>query len=232
MPLISSVGRKDPKTRVLIAGLYAVLILGGLSMIYPFVLLLAGSTKSGVDMKDLSWVPRFLVDDSVLYQKHIESLFNEQLEIMRAVYDSDDTSFEKVMPPTEIRTGLVSNWVEFTAGTLPELSYTIGYMQAQVSRTFPMYLRGFKQEMVETYQGSIDAANTSLETEFVDWNAFFLIPEDAYQRRSNPLNTKLGEGLARLPQTNAAGVPLLLLARRVLQIVVPQDPVHPRHRGI
>lgn len=193
MPLISSVGRKDPKTRVLIAGLYAVLILGGLSMVYPFVLLLSGSTKSGVDIKDLSWVPRFLVDDTALYQKHIESLFNEQLEIMRAVYDSDDTSFEKVMPPDEIRSGLVSNWVEFTAGDLPELSYTIGYMQAQVSRTFPMHLRGFKQEMVETYQGSIDAANTSLETEFIDWNALFLIPEDAYQRRSNPLNTKLGE---------------------------------------
>jgi len=193
MPLISSVGRKDPKTRLLIAGLYSVLVLGGLSMIYPFVLLLSGSTKSGVDIKDISWVPRFLVDDTALYQKHVESLFNEQLEIMRAVYDSDDTSFEKVMLPTEIRFGLVSNWVEFTAGNLPELSYTIGYMQAQVSRTFPMFLRGFKQEVVDQFKGSIDEANKTLETEFVDWNAFFLIPEDAYQRRSNPLNTKLGD---------------------------------------
>jgi multiple sugar transport system permease protein len=193
MPLISQVGRKDLKTRGLIAGLYAVLILGGLSMVVPFVLLLSGSTKSGVDMKDIAWVPRFLVDDTVLYQKHIESLFNEQLEIMRAVYDSDDTSFEKVLPPTEIRTGLVSNWVEFATGDVPVLSYTIGYMQAQVSRTFPMFLRSFKQTIIDRYRGSIDAANQSLETEFIDWNAFFLVPEDAYQRRNNPLITPLGD---------------------------------------
>ena len=193
MPLISTVGRKDPKTRVLIAGLYAVLVLGGLSMVVPFVLLLSGSTKSGVDMKDIAWVPRFLVDETALYQKHIESLFNEQLEIMRAVYDSDDTSFEKVLPPTEIRFGLVSNWNEFIAGDLPELSYTIGYMQAQVSRTFPMFLRGFKQQMIDRFDGSIDEANRELGTEFVDWNAFFLIPEDAFQRRSNPLTTPLGD---------------------------------------
>lgn len=193
MPMISAVGRRDPGTRLLIAGLYAALILGGLTMVVPFVMLVSGSTKSGVDVKDLAWVPRFLVDETVLYRKHVESLFNEQLEVMRAVYDSDEPSFEKVMPPAQVRTNFVAAWRTFLAEDPPVLATTIGYMQAQVSRTFPKYLRAFRKSMEARFGGSIDAANRALETEFIDWNAFFLLPEDAYQRRSKPLDTPLGD---------------------------------------
>lgn len=192
MPMIPHVGRRHLRTRALIAGLYAVLVLGGLTMVYPFVLLLSGSTKSGVDVKDLAWVPRFLLDDTVLYRKHVESLFNEQLEVMRAVYDADDVSFEKVMPPARTREAFVAEWLAFATNQPPPLSFTIGYMQAQVSRTFPMFLRAFRKQMMERFGGSIDAANLALETEFIDWNAFFLVPEDGYQRRSKPLDTALG----------------------------------------
>ncbi len=203
MPMIPHVGRRHVRTRLLIGALYAALILGGLTMVYPFVLLLSGSTKSGVDVKDLGWFPAFLVDDSAMYRKHVESLFNEQLEVMRAVYDSDDVSFEKVVPPVRTRDAFVEEWLSFATNQANELSYTIGYMQAQVSRTFPMFLRAFRREMMDRHHGSIDAANLALETQFVDWNAFFLIPEDAYQRRSNPLDTELGDAWrafrARMP---------------------------------
>jgi len=193
MPMISPVGRKAPKVRLLFAGLYLVLILGGLSMVYPFLLLIAGSTKSGVDIKDVTWIPAFLIDDTALYRKHIESLFNEQLEIMRAVYDSDDTSFEKVTPPENVRPKYVAAWNEFTAAGIPALSYTVGYMQAQVSRTFPKYLWLFKQEMIRLYGPTIEQANLQLESEYVGWNGFYLLPEDGYQRRSKPLDTPLGD---------------------------------------
>lgn len=193
MTMISSVGRKSAKVRCLFAFLYLVLGLGGISMIYPFVLMLSGSTKSGVDIKDVSWLPAFLVDDRALYRKHIESLFNEQLEIMRAVYDSDDPSFERVDPPAMVRPAFVDAWRNFTSLGVPPLSYTIGYMQAAVSRTVPLHLRRFKQQMMDRHGPEIQQANLALESEFVGWNAFFMLPEDAYLRRSSPLNSSLGK---------------------------------------
>ena len=194
MPMISSVGRKSPGTRMLIVGMYLVLILGGASMVYPFLLLMAGSTKSGVDIKDVSWLPAFLVDDVALYRKHIESLFNEQLEVMRAVYDSDDLSFERVTPPENTRPGLVAAWNDFIETTsLDDVSFTIGYMQAQVSRTVPRHLRRFKDAMMARHGKDIESANQAMGTEFVGWNAFHLLPEDFYLRRSKPLDTPLGD---------------------------------------
>lgn len=193
MPMISRVGRKSWSTRALIAGLYAVLILGGATMVYPFLLLIAGSTKTGVDIKDVSWRPGFLVDDLQLYRKHVEALFNEQLDVMRSVYDSDDVSFDNVMPPEQVREDFVRVWQAFIAGDLPAGAYTIGYMQASVSRTIPCWLRAFRERMFAQYGPSIDEANIALQSEYTGWNAFYLLPEDAYLRRSRPLETPLGE---------------------------------------
>lgn len=193
MTMISKVGRKHGSVRLLIGCMYALLIVGGCTMVYPFMLMLSGSTKSGVDIKDVSWLPAFLVDETALYRKHVESLFNEQLEVMRAVYDSDDPSFEKVDPPDAVRAAFVDAWNAFSQDAPPEMSYTIGYMQAQVSRTVPMHLRRFKKDLIDTYSDDIDAANRALETEYVGWNAFFILPEDGFMRRSKPLDTPLGE---------------------------------------
>lgn len=193
MTMISRVGRRHASVRMLTCFMYALLIMGGATMVYPFLLMLAGSTKSGVDIKDVRWLPAFLVDDNALYRKHVESLFNEQLEIMRAVYDSDEPSFENVEPPRTVRRLYVEAWRAFAIEQSPPTSYTVGYMQASVSRTVPMFLRGFKKRVMRDYGNSIEAANRRLGTDFVGWNAFYLLPEDGYLRRSSPLDTPLGE---------------------------------------
>ncbi|HUT25186.1 MAG TPA: hypothetical protein VM492_12645, partial [Sumerlaeia bacterium] len=86
MPIISKVGRKSPKVRLLIGSIYAILITGALSMVYPFLLMVAGSTKSAVDVSDSAIIPAFLVDDDALYRKHVEALFNESFDQMQIAY--------------------------------------------------------------------------------------------------------------------------------------------------
>ncbi len=193
MPLIARVGRNAASTRMLIAGLYAVLMLGGITMVYPFLLLIAGSTKSAVDLKETTWLPTFLYDDLALYRKQIEALFNEQLDVMRAVYDRDDPSFEQVVPPDGPFTPLVTAWNAFAAAAPPDEAWTIGHMQAAVTRTTPHHLRAFKRTLMARYGPDIADANAALHTEYNGWNSFFLLPEDAYLRRSRPLDTPLGE---------------------------------------
>ena len=50
MAIISAIGRKQWKVRWLFFGIYAFLLIGGATMVYPFLLMLSGSTKSAMDI--------------------------------------------------------------------------------------------------------------------------------------------------------------------------------------
>jgi len=71
MPILPTVGRRSPKLRLVIFCLYTVLCIGGLSMIYPFSIMLATSVSSNFDNDVYSPVPFYLFDDGVLFAKYI-----------------------------------------------------------------------------------------------------------------------------------------------------------------
>ena len=60
MPIISTIGRRSIRVRLLIWTIYGLLALGATTMIYPFLLMLAGSTKSSVDAPATDVIPPFL----------------------------------------------------------------------------------------------------------------------------------------------------------------------------
>ncbi|MBE3068851.1 MAG: hypothetical protein IMZ66_01305, partial [Planctomycetes bacterium] len=138
MPLISQIGRKSLGVRALVGGIYVVLLAGAVTMVYPFLIMLAGSTKTGVDVKEFVPVPTFWHDDTALYRKHVEGLFNESLDAMRIAYDDDTPSFEKAEPPEAPSAALVAEWDAFLdAADLPTTAYAIGYINAGVSKSVP-----------------------------------------------------------------------------------------------
>ena len=59
MPLIPLIGRKQPKMRLLIVLLYTVLTLGAVTMVYPFIVMLATSVTSEVDHDEFRPVPAY-----------------------------------------------------------------------------------------------------------------------------------------------------------------------------
>jgi multiple sugar transport system permease protein len=56
-------------------GMYFVLAIGSLCMIYPLLLMLSGSVKSGTDFYSIAPLPRYLFDDRVLWAKYVESKY-------------------------------------------------------------------------------------------------------------------------------------------------------------
>jgi len=188
MPIIAKVDRRSTKTRVLVGFIYLVLIVGSVTMLYPFLLMVAGSTKSAVDLPYNLVIPRFVRDEEVLYQKHVEGLFNESFDQMQMAYDTDASSFATVEPPADVNEKFVDEWRAFLEGEPPPFySYTVGYVQAQVSKgVLPHVLRQFKAQLIERYQDDIDRMNRELGTHFVNWNAFLVIPEDYTLRRNTP----------------------------------------------
>lgn len=71
MPLISTVGRRSPGTRLVILSLYAVLTLGAISMAYPFLLMLSSATTGRGDCLEFRLVPRYWVSDAALFRKYL-----------------------------------------------------------------------------------------------------------------------------------------------------------------
>ena len=73
MPILLKTEYKNPNTQLIIGLMYLVLVVGGLSMVYPFLIMISGSLKSQVDSKTYDVYPRFLHDDNLLYKKYVEA---------------------------------------------------------------------------------------------------------------------------------------------------------------
>ena len=71
MPIIPNVGRKSRKLRAAIIAIYTILILGSITMLYPFMLMLSGSISSPFDFDDFSLAPRYLRDEESLLKKYL-----------------------------------------------------------------------------------------------------------------------------------------------------------------
>ncbi len=195
MPIISAIGHRSLRVRLLIWFIYALLLAGSLTMVYPFLLMLAGSTKSSVDTPEANIVPPFVLSDDALYRKHIEGLFNEHLLLMKNVYFSNAPSFRKLQPPEFVNASLVAAWEEFLATVpTPAYTYTIGYVDAPVSRgVFPLNLRRFKSEIIDRFAGDLERMNLEMGTNFVSWNAFVRHREEFQQRRNKVVDTPFNQ---------------------------------------
>lgn len=179
MPLLSQTGRRHPRTRLVVAAMYALLLAGAATMVYPFLLMISGSVKSAVDIQDLRLLPRYLADDRALYRSYIEGLFNESLEMCRVAYDVDARSFQDVEPPDAPNGKLVAEWEAFLAsGRLPGTAFMLGFVEANQSRTVPEMLRRFKDSLRRRYGRDIAAVNRALGTDFLNWTAIFLVAEN------------------------------------------------------
>jgi len=178
MPILSRIGRKSPQTRLLIAAIYAALGLGALAMLYPLGLMIAGSTKSIADQRENTLLPRFLVSDEALWQKHLEALFNESVDSLNIAFDADYASFEDVPlpPPDAPGSELVPFWREFLGtGLLPPPAIALGHYWAPQAGAFPSQLRAFRKHLRGKY-GTLAALNTALGADFDAWYTVFIQP--------------------------------------------------------
>jgi multiple sugar transport system permease protein len=98
VPLISTVGRKSWRTRFALAMLYVLLCIGGLSMVYPFMLMMATGTKGPTDQNDNRLVPAFWKDDYELFRKYIDDKYSGQLDQAAMFYGTEDAA--KLMSTT------------------------------------------------------------------------------------------------------------------------------------
>jgi len=191
MPIISQIGRKHPKTRFLIASIYVALIVGAATMVYPFLLMISGSFKSGVDREEWDVVPRYFYNDAALFQKFVESKYNETLADANTSHRATYFSFQKITPPTATHPGALADWEEFLKGAmLPEDYRVLGFVHGL--RVAPQNVRLFVKHLQSLSGGDIRRFNERYGTTYEKWSQIGFAGERWTDRHYQPIGAPLG----------------------------------------
>ena len=90
MPIISKGGRKSLKVRLIFTAIYTILIVGTITMAYPFMLMLSSSVASPFDFDDLRILPKYLTNDDALIKKQLYSKYgSENFRQLGVIYKRD-----------------------------------------------------------------------------------------------------------------------------------------------
>lgn len=129
MPILNHIQIKSPGGRLLLAGMYFLLVLGSAWMIYPLLLLLSGSMKSDVDINSFDIYPEYFTSDTALFRKFEEQHYSGKLENFSAAARESVYSFEHIEKPPHVAPALLQDWKEFSSDmkSWPEYFIQMGH---------------------------------------------------------------------------------------------------------
>lgn len=133
MPIISQIGRRSLKVRIVLAVMYTVLALGAATMVYPLALMVSGSMKSDADFYWITPIPRYLWDDQILWQKYVESKY-ERVANAEAAFRRTIGGWRRIKPPSaaQVNDPLVGELESFRDSVLwPRHWFSLGHTQYQ-----------------------------------------------------------------------------------------------------
>lgn len=183
MGLLPATGQRSTSQRLIRAGILTALTVGGLVMAMPFLLMFSGATRTGVDAHAFSLIPRFLTNDTVLYQKYIEAKYNESPALLRATWEVDVASFDEVTLLSDPEMERVAAWTAFLdqQEIRPEERFA-GFSHTPSSRSRPWLVRQYLNHQRDKTDGDLARLNERLHTTFPSWNAFQVLPPDGRTR--------------------------------------------------
>ena len=171
MPIISKIGARSLKVRLIFGTMFAVLILGAITMVYPALLMLVGTTKSEADIGRIDVYPRFWLDDTILFQKYVESKYLVDLEYAETAWCEMIGSWKKIQPPAE------SDYLkDFLAWRQTDqcLWWWLGHSAmglAGEGKMLPANAREFRKLMSKRFKGNIEAFNKAMGMPYKSWNS-------------------------------------------------------------
>ena len=194
MAIIPTVGRKHFSMRLLVFGIYTVLCVGAVTMIYPFLVMLSTAVKSSVDVNDYSVIPTYLHSDTALFAKYAEMRFAGDIDAINGYYRVEFAKLENVEAPqsTPLTAGqksLVGDWNEF-GKTVP-----LGYKQANygpipgTSHCPSRLVDEYRIWLRQRFNGSIDELNKYYREENAGFETVFAPFQRTDQRSWQPEKT-------------------------------------------
>ncbi len=187
MSIISAVGRRSAKVRLLNAFIHLVLVLGAVTMVYPFLLMISSSLKSNVDSTRLSLVPRYLFADAALWQKYLEARYNEESSRLADNYPGRWLSFAEAELPQRPDPALYADWRKFI-GSHPQSVYDYYVAEHYGRGVYPLNQRRMRKLLRKENGNDLTRFNRRYNTGAQSWEQIVVEEKDILSRSyvSNP----------------------------------------------
>src|SRR4051812_17714710 len=95
MSLVGRVGRKRPRARIAMAVLYLLLILGAVTTLYPFLLMVSTSLKGPTDQNSTRIVPAYFQEEKELLDKYVDDKYAGDKSLIAATRGASAESVEQ-----------------------------------------------------------------------------------------------------------------------------------------
>ncbi len=186
MAIIGKVGKKKFSYKALNSSIHIVLLLGAITMIYPFLIMLSASFKSNVDSKNMSIVPKYFYNNEVLYKKFVEARYNEEINILKTQYKGRFPDFFHVNSPEITNHNFYENWKEFLTEYDESSDAAEYYSQEQHGRgVYTRNERVFRKKMKTESGGDILKFNEKYNSDAITWDEVIIEERQISSRNYN-----------------------------------------------
>ncbi len=184
MPIISQAETRSLRGKLLHLSLILLLSLGGVSMIYPFLLMLSGSMRSQMDSSSLSLIPSFLTNDKSLYRKFLETKYNQSVNTLNQNTHQHAYSFNDARVPAGTARGRIADVQDFFRQVkFSRYWWVLGGISG--FNTTPPNLRRLRTRLAQEFHGSLRAFGRAIGAPTSSWNDITPTPPNWLSQRFN-----------------------------------------------
>ena len=177
MPVISKIGSRSLKIRLVYGVIFLVLILGAVTMIYPLTLMLSGSVKSEADSISITPYPKYWFDDLELFRKYVESKHNADFNFAIDTWGREIRSWRKLEKPTEQQSQYLE---DFLAWRDECRWWWLGHSRCSVRQMLPKNAREFRALMYDRYK-EIGAFEKAMGLPIKSWSIVWPPPRNPFR---------------------------------------------------
>ncbi|MDD3927293.1 MAG: hypothetical protein PHT33_11615, partial [bacterium] len=183
MPIISKIRKGSRLLNAQVFLIYTVLTIGAAAMVYPFLVMVAGSFKSNVDSTSFDIVPAYFYNDETLLKKYAEARYNENILLYNMVTGANIPEFKEIRRPVPGYAGkLLPEWEQFLkTKEMPYPFYQIG--QSHSLGFMPQLRRGFSEYVYKRFNGNLEDYNSACNSNITAWY-YSNIPLERFYEKS------------------------------------------------
>jgi ABC-type glycerol-3-phosphate transport system permease component len=202
MPIIGKVGTRSWKGRTLHTSIHVILLLGAVTMIYPFLIMISSSFRSNVDVTEFSIIPKYFRNDEVLFKKYVESRDNENSSFFQDQYRGRFASFKQLTFPDKPDKPLYEDWTQFI-NQYPERDTVFNYLVAEhySNGIYTRNERAFRNMMKKENHGSLEEFNRHYQSQASSWDEVKIEERDLLFRNFTGEYLGLLRGYGRFRKT-------------------------------
>jgi multiple sugar transport system permease protein len=170
MPIISEIGKRSVKVRLLYASIYLALSIGAVTMSYPLMLMLSGSVKSESDSWSIKPYPEFWFNEHILFQKYTEAKYNVFAQDVQQAWCKPVMSWRTIEKPAAVSPELIRDFRNWSA-TIPPEQRVVGQMAPLSGKILlAKNLRSYRSYMVKKYNNDLAAYNLASNQLCTSWS--------------------------------------------------------------